>query len=95
MLSDLFKDLQEKNGMKCLKTLALALVIIGAINWGLWGFFQFDLVAWVFGGNTKGLSRLVYCLVGLSGLYSIRMWCHCAGMCKCSSGKGKGGSCCK
>ena len=45
--------------MKLLNTIALLLVIIGAINWGLWGFFQFDLVAFIGGGNTTGLSRLV------------------------------------
>lgn len=79
--------------MKCVKTIALVLVIVGAINWGLWGFFQFDLVAFVFGGNTMALARVVYCLVGLAGLYSLKMLAHCCGMCKCSSGKGKGGSC--
>ncbi|WP_303861071.1 DUF378 domain-containing protein [Alkalibaculum bacchi] len=52
--------------------LALLLVIIGAINWGLIGFFQFDLVAAIFGGQTAALSRLIYGLVGLAGLYSIK-----------------------
>lgn len=78
--------------MKCLNTLALVLVIIGAINWGLWGFFQFDLVAWIGGGNTTGFSRFVYSLVGLAGIWSIRHL-KCSGMSKCST-KGKGG-CCK
>ena len=48
----------------------LTLVIIGAINWGLIGFFQFDLVAFIF-GNMSWLSRIIYALVGLSGLYMI------------------------
>jgi len=52
-------------------TLALVLVIIGAINWGLIGLFSFDLVASLFGGQTALLSRIVYSLVGLAGLYSI------------------------
>ena len=52
-------------------TLALVLVIIGAINWGLIGLFRFDLVASLFGGQTALLSRIVYSLVGLAGLYSI------------------------
>ncbi|RBP70039.1 hypothetical protein DES36_10190 [Alkalibaculum bacchi] len=52
--------------------LALVLVIIGAINWGLIGFFQFDLVAAIFGGQTAALSRIIYGLVGLAGLYSIK-----------------------
>jgi uncharacterized membrane protein YuzA (DUF378 family) len=81
--------------MKCLKTIAMVLVIVGAINWGLWGFFQFDLVAFVCGGNTKTLARVVYAIVGLAGLYSLKMLAHCCGMCGCSSGKGKGGSCCR
>ena len=51
--------------------IALVLVIIGAINWGLIGFFEFDLVASIFGGQTSGLSRLIYALVGLAGLLSI------------------------
>ncbi|NLX62947.1 MAG: DUF378 domain-containing protein [Tissierellia bacterium] len=52
-------------------TLALALVIIGALNWGLIALFQFDLVAIIFGGQSSALSRIVYGLVGLAGLYSI------------------------
>ena len=45
--------------METLKRIALTLVIIGAINWGLIGLFQFDLVAALFGGQTAGLARLV------------------------------------
>ncbi len=52
-------------------TIALLLVIIGALNWGLIGLFNFDLVAALFGGQTSLLSRIVYSLVGLAGLYSI------------------------
>lgn len=54
--------------METLKRIALTLVIIGAINWGLIGLFQFDLVAAIFGGQDAGLSRIVYTLVGLSGV---------------------------
>lgn len=50
----------------------LLLVIIGAINWGLIGFFQFDLVAAIFGGQSAMLSRIIYGLVGIAGLYSIK-----------------------
>ncbi|HSH34888.1 DUF378 domain-containing protein [Schnuerera sp.] len=53
-------------------TLALVLVIIGAINWGLIGLFQFDLVATIFGGSNSALSRIIYGLVGLAGLYSFK-----------------------
>lgn len=48
--------------------LALALVIIGAINWGLIGFFSFDLVAAIFGGMLTAGARIVYALVGIAGL---------------------------
>lgn len=54
--------------MRALRRIALALTIIGAINWGLIGLFEFDLVASIFGGQTAGISRLIYTLVGLSGL---------------------------
>ena len=50
---------------------ALLLVIIGAVNWALIGVFQFDLVAWIFGGQTAGVSRVIYALVGLAGLWCI------------------------
>ena len=53
--------------------IALLLVIIGAINWGLIGFAQFDLVASLFGGQDALLSRIVYTLVGLAGVYCITL----------------------
>lgn len=49
--------------------LALILSIIGCINWGLVGIFQFDLVAWIFGTATV-LSRIIYTVVGLAGLWT-------------------------
>ena len=54
-------------------TLSLILAIIGAINWGLVGFARFDLVAWIFGGQAAPISRVVYALVGLAGLWCITM----------------------
>lgn len=51
--------------------LALAFVIIGALNWGLISIFQFDLVASIFGGQSALLSRIVYGLIGAAGAYSI------------------------
>ena len=45
--------------------------VIGCINWGLVGLFRFDLVAWLFGGSASLLSRIVYTLVGLAGLWCI------------------------
>ncbi len=57
--------------MKILNIVTLLLIIVGAVNWGLVGFFQFDLVAAIFGGQQASLARVVYVLVGLSGLYQI------------------------
>lgn len=56
--------------MKIIDTIALILVIIGSINWGLLGFFQFDLVATIF-GDMSIFSRILYSVIGISGLYSI------------------------
>ena len=61
--------------MNWLSKTALILVIVGAINWLLVGVFQWDLVTSIFGGDTlrasSGISRIIYSLVGLAGLYSI------------------------
>lgn len=53
--------------------IALVLVIIGAINWGSIGLFGFDIVAALFGGQTALMSRIIYSLVGLSGIWSITL----------------------
>ncbi len=53
--------------------LALLLTIIGAINWGLIGVFQFDLVAYIFGGQAAFFSRIIYTLVGAAGLWCISL----------------------
>lgn len=54
--------------------LAWILVIIGAVNWGLVGFFQFDLVAAIFGGQGAVVSRIIYALIGLAGLWSLMLF---------------------
>ena len=54
-----------------MNTVALILVIIGAINWGSIGIFGFDIVAALFGGQMAVLSRIIYTIVGLAGLWSI------------------------
>ncbi|OOB79043.1 MAG: DUF378 domain-containing protein [Epulopiscium sp. Nele67-Bin002] len=54
--------------------IALALIIIGAINWGLIGFFQFDLIASLFGGMESWISRVIYGIVGISGIYSLTLF---------------------
>ena len=58
--------------MKIIDKIALILIIIGAINWGLIGLFGFDLVATIF-GNMSLISRIVYSLVGISGLWGIKL----------------------
>lgn len=58
--------------MKVIDTIALILVIIGAINWGLIGFFNFNLVDTIFGAMSA-ISKIIYILVGLSGLWSIKL----------------------
>ena len=58
---------------KILDNIRLALVIIGAINWGLIGFFRFDLVAFLF-GTMSWFSRVIYALVGISGIYLISVF---------------------
>ncbi|PID22370.1 DUF378 domain-containing protein [Sporosarcina sp. P3] len=57
--------------MSVFMRIALTLVIIGALNWGMIGFFNFDLVASVFGGQNTILAKIVYAIVGLSGLATI------------------------
>lgn len=56
-----------------LDRISLLLVIIGAVNWLLVGLFQFDVVAWLFGGSTMLLSRIIYSLVGIAGLWCITL----------------------
>ena len=73
--------------MKVINFIALILILIGALNWGLWGFFQFDFVAWLFDGDTTWLSRLIYAIIGLAGLWGLTFLGKCKAIC-CSS-------CCK
>lgn len=54
-------------------TLALILSIVGSLNWGLVGIFQFDLVAWLFGGTGSVISRILYTVIGLAGLWCITL----------------------
>jgi uncharacterized membrane protein YuzA (DUF378 family) len=57
--------------MKAFNVATAVLLVIGGLNWGLWGLFEFDLVAAIFGGNTVILSKIVYVLVGLAAVYQI------------------------
>ena len=56
-----------------LDVIALILTVIGGINWGLIGIFQFDLVAWLFGGQGAVLSRIIYTLVGIAAVWCISL----------------------
>lgn len=58
--------------MKIIDKIALALIVIGAINWGLIGIFRFNLVDTIF-GTMSILSRIIYTLVGISGLWGIKL----------------------
>ncbi len=60
--------------MKTIDVIVAALLVVGGLNWGLWGIFQFDLVAALFGGNTATLSRIVYSLVGIAAAYQAFGW---------------------
>lgn len=66
------KKRKEINAMKIIDTIALILIIIGAINWGLIGIFNFNLVEALFGGFSI-ISRIIYILVGISGLWGIKL----------------------
>ncbi|MGN4544966.1 DUF378 domain-containing protein [Bacillus cereus group sp. MYBK95-2] len=57
--------------MSTLQRIALVFTVIGAVNWGLIGFFQFDLVASIFGGQNSALARIIYGIVGISGLINL------------------------
>lgn len=59
--------------MKFLDNLSLILVIVGALNWGSIGLFGFDFVGFLFGGQLSVMSRIIFALVGLAGLWSITL----------------------
>lgn len=54
-------------------TISLLLVIVGAVNWLLVGMFQFDIVAWLFGGQGALISRIIYTIIGAAGLWCISL----------------------
>ncbi len=56
-----------------LDRIALILVIIGGINWGSIGLFQFDIVGWIFGGQTAVVSRIIYTLVAIAAVWCISL----------------------
>ena len=63
-----------KGGQKMLDRIALILTIIGALNWGSIGIFQFDVVAWICGDQAAVISRIIYTVVALAGLWCISLF---------------------
>ena len=61
------------NTVPWIDRIALVLIVIGGINWGLVGLLNFDAVAWLFGGSAAMLSRIVYTLVGLAAIWGITL----------------------
>ncbi len=57
-----------------LDKISLALTIIGAVNWGCIGLFQFDIVAWIFGGQDAIFSRIIYTVIALAGIWCISLF---------------------
>ena len=64
---------QQKGVTIMLDKLALILVIIGAVNWGAIGLFQFDIVGWIFGGQSAIVSRIIFTIVALAGIWCISL----------------------
>ena len=70
-------DVKNKRmGKMIINKIALALVIIGALNWGSIGLFSFDLVAWLTGGPASILARIIYTIVALAGVWCITLLFH-------------------
>jgi uncharacterized membrane protein YuzA (DUF378 family) len=59
--------------MHVLDRIALILVVLGALDWGAIGLFQFDIVAWIFGGQGAIVSRILYTLVALAGIWCVSL----------------------
>ena len=62
--------------MMIVNKIALILTIVGALNWGLVGLFSFDLVAWICGGATAIVARIIYTVIALAGIWCISMLFH-------------------
>ena len=60
-------------GNKCLNYFTLTVAVIGAINWGSIGLFKFDIVGWIFGGQDAIVSRIIFTIVALAGIWCISM----------------------
>ncbi len=63
----------QERGETMLDRICLALIIVGALNWGLVGLFSFDLVAWLFGSSAALMSRIIYTVIALAGVWCISL----------------------
>ena len=68
-----FQRKSEDFDLMIMDRIALIITVIGALNWGSIGLFGFDLVAWICGGQTALLSRIVYTIVALAGIWCISL----------------------
>ena len=57
--------------MRLVRFIVLLLIVIGAINWGLWGAFQYDIIRDIFGSDVAAMPRFFYILIGLCGIYAV------------------------
>lgn len=69
--------------MKAIRFIVLLLMVIGSLNWGLVGFFGYDLVGDIFGGMMSMGARIVFALVGLAGIWGIGLLCRSCCSCGC------------
>ncbi|HRW58704.1 MAG TPA: DUF378 domain-containing protein [Chlamydiales bacterium] len=72
--------------MRLIRFIVLLLVVVGALNWGFWGVFQYDLVQDLLGSDTSLLARTVYTIIGLAGVYAISFFFSCS-TCGCCHSK--------
>ncbi len=68
--------------MRFIRFIILLLVVVGAINWGLWGAFQYDIIQDIFGADMSGWAKLSYILIGLAGIFSVSFF-FSIGTCGC------------
>ena len=73
MIAGILSTDTRQKGVKSMNKLALIIAIIGALNWGSIGLFQFDLVAWICGGSGSLLARIIYTVVALAGIWCITL----------------------
>ncbi|MBN1915056.1 MAG: DUF378 domain-containing protein [Parachlamydiales bacterium] len=68
--------------MRLIKFIVLLLIVVGALNWGLWGFFQYDVIADFFGSKNHMMARIAYAIIGLAGVWGISFLFH-PSICSC------------